>query len=380
MGRKPRPMAAKPRGASPPNAARPPPPARGPGAQPAEQRPSAPEQRMSTKSAGLALALGTSWRLPGGPAAGGHSTASALYAGKHGRHATSATIETATVVPPTASVRGSDELAGPTATTIPAKPVAAAPNYAAISAAYEAHMSKSRAKRRRTSGVQVTGPLRELTHKLVASKTPAREEDIPLVGSAKTRVHGALYRMVDRKTGKAGDVRIWNASGKMWVCRPHLSRVAAVRGSFGQPVLAMLASSSRSSTRDRPPSIGAACSLRRATACLLQCAQCGGPSFCEHGKRRTRCKECGGGSVCEHRVLRSACRLCGGGSICEHKRQRCVRGLGRACAESRTRCARRLPLPKSARALCMLNWGNLPVISCREPRVRDKPVVVWVTE
>jgi len=28
-----------------------------------------------------------------------------------------------------------------------------------------------------------------------------------------------------------------------------------------------------------------------------RCKECGGGSFCEHGRRRTRCKECGGGST-----------------------------------------------------------------------------------
>ena len=61
-----------------------------------------------------------------------------------------------------------------------------------------------------------------------------------------------------------------------------------------------------------------------------QCKECGGSSFCEHGRRRSQCKECGGSQICEHGRERTRCKECGGGSICEHGRRRyrckeCVR-------------------------------------------------------
>ena len=49
---------------------------------------------------------------------------------------------------------------------------------------------------------------------------------------------------------------------------------------------------------------------------------CGGSSFCEHGRRRAERRDCGGSSVCEHGRLRYQCRNCGGASVCEHARLR----------------------------------------------------------
>ena len=41
------------------------------------------------------------------------------------------------------------------------------------------------------------------------------------------------------------------------------------------------------------------------------CKECGGSSFCEHGRKRYSCKECGGKGICEHGRQRSQCKECG---------------------------------------------------------------------
>ena len=55
------------------------------------------------------------------------------------------------------------------------------------------------------------------------------------------------------------------------------------------------------------------------------CKECGGASFCEHGRRRSCCKECGGSSFCEHgrqHFRCKECKECGGSGIRKHRRRR----------------------------------------------------------
>eukprot|EP00658_Telonema_sp_P-2_P004652 TRINITY_DN11722_c0_g1_i5.p2 TRINITY_DN11722_c0_g1~~TRINITY_DN11722_c0_g1_i5.p2 ORF type:complete len:124 (+),score=26.11 TRINITY_DN11722_c0_g1_i5:103-474(+) len=57
-----------------------------------------------------------------------------------------------------------------------------------------------------------------------------------------------------------------------------------------------------------------------------RCKECGGSSFCQHGRRRARCKECSPHLVCSHGRLRSQCKPCRIQSTCEHGRpqSRCI--------------------------------------------------------
>ena len=49
--------------------------------------------------------------------------------------------------------------------------------------------------------------------------------------------------------------------------------------------------------------------LIRVAAC--RCRDCGGSSFCMHGRQQHTCRDCGGVSMCQHRRQQVHCRDCG---------------------------------------------------------------------
>ena len=48
------------------------------------------------------------------------------------------------------------------------------------------------------------------------------------------------------------------------------------------------------------------------------CRECGGSTFCWHGKRKATCKECGGSAFCCHGKPKARCKECGGTAFCCH--------------------------------------------------------------
>ena len=93
------------------------------------------------------------------------------------------------------------------------------------------------------------------------------------------------------------------------------------------------------------------------------CKECGGASFCEHGKRKSECKECGGSQFCEHGKRKSQCYECGGSALCPHGKQKshCYEcGGSQICEHGKQKSTCK---ECGGSALCKSSWCNTRGIS-----------------